>query len=108
MSLEFVKRGFDLPALMGLTLVTVACVFPACGRDAQAMTPGTLEHTTLAYAIAVPETLYAAAAIWSEELNVREMMNVVLIVYLLLIALLVLALKGWERALHVPGFGHQS
>ena len=37
----------------------------------------------------------------------REMMNVVLIVYLLLIALLVLALKGWERALRVPGFGHQ-
>lgn len=67
-----------------------------------------VKTTTLAYAIAVPETLYAAAAIWSEELNVREMMNVVLIVYLLLIALLVLALKGWERALRVPGFGHQS
>ena len=67
-----------------------------------------VKTTTLAYAIAVPETLYSAAAIWSEELNVREMMNVVLIVYLLLIALLVMALKGWERALHVPGFGHQS
>jgi polar amino acid transport system permease protein len=66
-----------------------------------------VKTTTLAYAIAVPETLYAAAAIWSEELNVREMMNVVLIVYLLLIALLVLALKGWERALRLPGFGHQ-
>jgi polar amino acid transport system permease protein len=64
-----------------------------------------VKTTTLAYAIAVPETLYAAAAIWSEELNVREMMNVVLVVYLLLIALLVLALKGWERALRIPGLG---
>ena len=66
-----------------------------------------VKTTTLAYAIAVPETLYAAAAIWSEELNVREMMNVVLVVYLLLIAFLVVALRGWERALSVPGFGHQ-
>ena len=31
-------------AALGLTLVTVVCVFPACGRDAQAMTPGTLEQ----------------------------------------------------------------
>ena len=67
-----------------------------------------VKTTTLAYAIAVPETLYAAAAIWSEELNVREMMNVVLIVYLLLIALLVMALKGWERALRIPGFGREA
>jgi polar amino acid transport system permease protein len=67
-----------------------------------------VKTTTLAYAIAVPETLYAAAAIWSEELNVREMMNVVLVVYLLLIAFLVTALKGWERALRVPGFGHHG
>ena len=64
-----------------------------------------VKTTTLAYAIAVPETLYVAAGIWSDQLNVREMMNVVLLVYLLLIALLVWALNRWERAMRLPGFG---
>ena len=31
-------------AALGLTLVSAVCVFPACGRDAQAMTPNTLEQ----------------------------------------------------------------
>src|SRR3954464_4130224 len=31
-------------AALGLPLVSVVCLFPACGRDAQAMTPSTLEQ----------------------------------------------------------------
>ena len=50
--------GVSLPAL-GTNLVNLA------------------KTTTLAYAIAVPELLYVSAQIWSEQLNVREMMNVV-------------------------------
>lgn len=64
-----------------------------------------VKTTTLAYAIAVPETLYVAAGIWSDQFNVREMMNVVLVVYLVLIALLVWLLNRWERAMRLPGFG---
>lgn len=64
-----------------------------------------VKTTTLAYAIAVPETLYVAAGIWSDQFNVREMMNVVLVVYLVLIAVLVWALNRWERAMRLPGFG---
>ena len=40
-----------------------------------------VKTTTIAYAIAVPEMLYVANQIWSDELNVPEMMNVLLIIY---------------------------
>lgn len=63
-----------------------------------------VKTTTLAYAIAVPELLYAAAQIWGEVMNVREMMDLLLVVYILLIALLVWVMEGWERALRVPGY----
>ncbi len=63
-----------------------------------------VKTTTLAYAIAVPELLYAAAQIWSEVLNVREMMNVLLVTYVALIAILVMVMGRWERALRIPGY----
>src|SRR5579872_3913392 len=63
-----------------------------------------VKTTTLAYAIAVPELLYAAAQIWSEVLNVREMMNVLLVTYVALIAVLVAVMGRWKRALRIPGY----
>ena len=64
-----------------------------------------VKTTTLAYAIAVPEMLYMSSQIWSDELNVPEMMNVLLICYFALVGLLVYAMHRWERAIRVPGFG---
>jgi polar amino acid transport system permease protein len=64
-----------------------------------------LKTTTLAYAIGVPELVYAAAQIWSEVLNVREMMNVLLVTYVALVAVLVWVMSRWERALRIPGYG---
>src|SRR4051812_5854820 len=63
-----------------------------------------VKTTTLAYAIGVPELLYAAAQIWSEVLNVREMMNVLLVSYILYVAALVFGLGRLERALRIPGY----
>jgi polar amino acid transport system permease protein len=63
-----------------------------------------VKTTTLAYAIAVPELLYASAQVWSEMLNVREMMNVLLVSYILYVAALVLVLDRIERALRIPGY----
>jgi polar amino acid transport system permease protein len=63
-----------------------------------------VKTTTLAYAIAVPELLYASAQIWSEVLNVREMMNVLLVSYILYVAALVFVLDRVERALRIPGY----
>ena len=64
-----------------------------------------VKTTTLAYAIAVPELLYVSAQIWSDDLNVREMMNVLLLAYVALIGVLVWVLHRWERALRIPGYG---
>jgi len=63
-----------------------------------------IKTTTIAYAIAVPEMLYVSNQIWSDELNVPEMMNVLLVVYVLLVGILVYLMGRWERALRVPGY----
>lgn len=64
-----------------------------------------VKTTTLAYAIAVPEMLYVANQIWSDSLNVPEMMTFLLFAYVLLVGLLVMAMNKWERAMRLPGFG---
>ena len=66
-----------------------------------------VKTTTLAYAIAVPETLYVANQIWSDEYNVPEMMNVVWLVYILIVGALAWGMNRWERAVKLPGFGAQ-
>lgn len=63
-----------------------------------------VKTTTISYAIAVPEMLYVANQIWSDESNVPEMMNVLLIIYVSLVGLLVFAMGRWERAMRVPGY----
>ncbi|MCJ2105796.1 amino acid ABC transporter permease [Methylobacterium sp. E-041] len=64
-----------------------------------------LKTTTLAYAIAVPETLYAVKQIWSESQNVLEMMLVLLATYAVLVGALVWIMHRWEQALRIPGYG---
>ena len=63
-----------------------------------------VKTTTLAYAIGVPDLLYAASQIWSEVLNVREMMNVLLVIYVSLVGALVYVMGRWERAMRIPGY----
>ena len=63
-----------------------------------------VKTTTLAYAIAVPEMLYVANQIWSDEVNVPEMMVFLLIAYVLLVGVLVWAMNRWERAMRIPGY----
>ncbi len=62
-----------------------------------------VKTTTIAYAIAVPEMLYVANQIWSDESNVSEMMNVLLLIYVSLGGVLVFVMGRWERAMRVPG-----
>jgi polar amino acid transport system permease protein len=63
-----------------------------------------VKTTTIAYAIAVPEMLYVANQIWSDELNVAEMMNVLLVIYVSLVGVLVYGMGSWERAMRIPGY----
>src|SRR2546430_10186553 len=63
-----------------------------------------IKTTTIAYAIAVPEMLYVSNQIWSDETNVPEMMNVLLLIYICLVGILVWVMGRWERALRIPGY----
>src|SRR6266446_6982394 len=63
-----------------------------------------VKTTTIAYAIAVPEMLYVANQIWSDELNVAEMMNVLLVIYVSLVGVLVYIMGRWGRAMRIPGY----
>ena len=64
-----------------------------------------MKTTTLAYAIAVPEMLYEANQIWSDNVNVTEMMIFLLLAYFVLVGCLVWSMNRWERALKIPGYG---
>jgi len=64
-----------------------------------------IKTTTNAFAIAVPEVLYAASQIWSEHFNTLEMMLVLLAFYMLLVGLFSAAMQRAERRLAVPGWG---
>jgi polar amino acid transport system permease protein len=64
-----------------------------------------VKTTTQAYAIAVPETLFVASQIWSDRINVLEMMITLLLFYLILVGILVWLMIRLERALAIPGFG---
>ena len=62
-----------------------------------------VKATTLAYAISVPELLFVSSQIWSDEVNVPEMMNVLLLIYIGLVGILARIMHRWEHAMRVPG-----
>ena len=64
-----------------------------------------IKTTTQAYAIAVPETLFVASQIWSDRINVFEMMVTLLTFYLALVGIFVWLMTRLERTLRVPGLG---
>ncbi|MEP6702470.1 MAG: amino acid ABC transporter permease, partial [Betaproteobacteria bacterium] len=64
-----------------------------------------VKTTTLAYAIAVPELVYMSAQIWSEQVNVPEMMIVLLISYVAIVGIINQVMQRLENRLRVPGFG---
>jgi len=64
-----------------------------------------VKTTTLAYAIAAPELLYMSAQIWSEQVNVPEMMVVLLVCYVAIVGVINQVMQWLEVRLRVPGFG---
>jgi len=61
--------------------------------------------TTVAYAVGVAELLYVSNQIWSDSLNTIEMMNVMLVIYLVLTGAVVFIINRVEAAMRLPGFG---
>lgn len=64
-----------------------------------------LKTTTLAYVIAVPEMMYMSNQIWSDNVNVTEMMLLMFIYYVGLVGILVWFMHKWERKMRIPGYG---
>jgi polar amino acid transport system permease protein len=64
-----------------------------------------VKTTTLAYAIAVPELVYMSAQVWSEQVNVPEMMIVLLVCYVTIVGIINQFMQWLEARLRVPGFG---
>lgn len=64
-----------------------------------------VKTTTLAYAIAVPELVYMSAQVWSEQVNVPEMMVVLLVCYVAMVGVINQFMQWLEERLRVPGFG---
>ncbi len=64
-----------------------------------------VKTTTLAYAIAVPDLLYESNQIWSDNVNVTEMMIFLLLAYFFLVGILVAGMNRWERSMKIPGYG---
>jgi len=85
--------------------VTLPLAFRVCLPALNNNLINLLKTTTVAYAIATPETLYVANQIWSDEYNVFEMMNVVWVVYIVLVGILVWLMHKWEKSIRIPGYG---
>ena len=85
--------------------VTLPLAFRVCLPALNNNLINLVKTTTVAYAIAVPETLYVSNQIWSDEYNVFEMMNVVWIVYIVLVGILVWLMHRWETSIRIPGYG---
>lgn len=66
-----------------------------------------IKTTTNAYAIAVPELLYASSQIWAQDLNTLEMMIILLVFYLSVIGAFVMLMNMLEKSVAVPGWGKQ-
>jgi polar amino acid transport system permease protein len=64
-----------------------------------------VKTTTLAYAIAAPELVYMSAQIWSEQVNVPEMMILLLVCYVAIVGIINQVMQWLEKRLALPGFG---
>lgn len=67
-----------------------------------------VKTTTQAFVIAVPEVLYVSAQMWSDNVNVLEMMITLFVFFMIVVWLIVIAMKRWERSLAIPGYGTQG
>jgi polar amino acid transport system permease protein len=64
-----------------------------------------IKTSSNAFAIAVPEILYASSQIWSDHLNTLEMMCILFAFYSLLIGCFVFMMHRIEKAVSIPGWG---
>jgi len=62
------------------------------------------KSTSVAYAIAVPGLLYACNRIWTDNFNVAEMMQVLLLTYFILLGACAWLMSKIEARYRLPGY----
>ena len=97
--------SFGFSRLQAYRYIVLPLAFRVCLPALNNNLVNLVKTTSISYAIAVPEMLYVSAQIWSDSVNVKEMMNVLLICYVGLVGLFVFAMHRWERTMRVPGYG---
>lgn len=90
--------------LQAYIYVVLPLAFRICLSSLNNNNVNLIKTTTLAYAIAVPELLYVSNQIWSDSVNVPEMMTVILLTYVGLVGILIWAMHLWEKKLRMPGY----
>lgn len=91
--------------LMAYIYVILPLAFRVCLPALNNNLVNLLKTTTLAYAIAVPEMMYTTNQIWSDNVNVPEMMLVLFVYYIVLVGVLVWLMHRWEHKMRIPGYG---
>ncbi|MDH3594015.1 MAG: amino acid ABC transporter permease [Rhodospirillales bacterium] len=91
--------------LMAYVYVILPLAFRVCLPSLNNNLVNLLKTTTQAYAIAVPEMLYTLNQVWSDNVNVPEMMIILFVYYVGLVAVLVWGMHRWERKMKIPGYG---
>ncbi|MEO9339680.1 amino acid ABC transporter permease [Mesorhizobium sp. SB112] len=61
--------------------------------------------TSLAYVISVPEMTYTLNQVWSDNVNVSEMMLLLFLFYIVVVTVLATGLHWLEKRLALPGYG---
>ena len=91
--------------LQAYIYIVLPLAFRVCLSSLNNNNVNLIKTTTLAYAIAVPELLYVSNQIWSDNVNVPEMMVVILLTYVCIVGVLIWAMHLWEKKLRMPGYG---
>lgn len=91
---------FEIFAYVSLPLAFRICL-PALTNNIISLA----KTASLAYVIAVPEITYALSGVWSDNVNVAEMMLLLFVFYILLVAVIARIMSVLERRLALPGYG---
>lgn len=92
--------GFQIFVYVTLPLAFRICL-PALTNNIISLA----KTSSLAYVIAVPEITYSLSGIWSDSVNVPEMMILLFVYYIVLVAIIAKVMSVVERRLALPGYG---
>jgi polar amino acid transport system permease protein len=85
--------------------VTLPLAFRICLPSLASNLISLAKTTSLAYVISVPEMTYVLNQVWSDSINVPEMMLILFAFYVAVVSLLGAGLSFVEKKLALPGFG---